>query len=70
MDFAKGTLSHTAKENKMKEGSFAIKINGLENPKQHKFCSGGTWDGTPGVYNRQHPLYKIVKSRQSKSRGR
>jgi len=29
-DFAKGTLSHTAKENKMKEGSFSVKINGLE----------------------------------------
>jgi len=38
-DFAEGTLSHTAKENKMKKGNFAIKINGLENPTWHKFCS-------------------------------
>ena len=38
VDFAKGTLAYTAKEDEMKEGNFAIKVNGLKNPTRHEFC--------------------------------
>ncbi len=37
VDFAKGTLAYTAKEDEMKEGNFAIKVNGLKNPTRHEF---------------------------------